>query len=109
MSLKTCHHQMRSVELFFIMLQTKSEILINPTATLTFPYPAETGQIRNVLSQEEIKELYNCCKDDLERVILSLAYGCGLRVSELVAVNIEDIKLREQIIIVPAGNLIKDG
>jgi len=32
-----------------------------------------------------------------------LAYGCGLRASELENCNIEDIKLREKILIVPKG------
>jgi integrase/recombinase XerD len=107
LNLKTCHHQMRSVELFFIMLQTKEQISINPTATLNFPYPAQSEQIRNVLTQAEMKILYDHCSNQQERVILSLAYGCGLRVSELVQCNIEDIKLREQILIVPAGKFNK--
>lgn len=107
LDLKTCHHHMRSVELFFIMLQSKGELEVNPTATLKFPYPVQTENQRNVLSQAEIKELYQHCKSYQERAILSLAYGCGLRVSELVAVNIEDIKLRESILIVPSGKFAK--
>jgi integrase/recombinase XerD len=107
LSLKTCHHHMRSIELFFIMLQSKGELEINPTATLKFPYPEQTENPRKVLTQAEIKELYRHCKGYQERAILSLAYGCGLRVSELVAVNIEDIKLREAILIVPSGKFAK--
>jgi integrase/recombinase XerD len=107
LSLKTAYNHTRSIELFFIMLQTKGESFINPTSTLTFPYPSETEQTRNVLTQEEIKELYNHCKDFLEKAILSLAYGCGLRVSEMVQCNIDDIKLRENILIVPAGKFNK--
>lgn len=107
LSLKSCHHQMRSVELFFIMLQSKGEIRINPISTLKFPYPAKTEQTRNVLSQEEVKELYTHCKNYQERAILALAYGCGLRVSELVSCNMEDIRLKEGILIVPAGKFNK--
>ncbi len=107
LSLKTAHHQMRSVELFFIMLQTKGEIQINPTSTLKFPYPTQTEQTRNVLTQGEIKELYRHCKSYQEKAILGLAYGCGLRVSELVHCNIEDIKLREGILIIPSGKFNK--
>ena len=39
--------------------------------------------------------------------MLHLAYGCGLRVSELVAVNKEDIYLKEQLLIVPKGKFSK--
>lgn len=107
LSLKTTHHNMRSIELFFIMLQSKGEIQINPTSTLKFPYPTTTEQTRNVLTQEEIKELYKHCKNYQEKAILGLAYGCGLRVSELVSCNMEDIKLREGILIVPSGKFNK--
>lgn len=107
LNLKTAYNHTRSIELFFIMLQTNNEVESNPTSTLKFPYPSQSTQTRNVLTQAEIKELYNTCGNLLERAILSLAYGCGLRVSELVAVNIEDIKLRESILIVPAGKFNK--
>ncbi|WP_256437263.1 tyrosine-type recombinase/integrase [Flavobacterium sp. CS20] len=58
---------------------------------------------RTVLDQDEIKELYQATETAQERAILSLAYGCGLRVGELVKCNIEDIRLREKILIVPQG------
>lgn len=35
--------------------------------------------------------------------MLSLGYGCGMRVGELEKINIKDIKLRESIVIVPKG------
>lgn len=104
---KTTFNHTRAIELFFIMLQSKGEVTDNPTATLQFPYPAEAAQTRNILTQEEIKELYANCIHAEERAILSLAYGCGLRVGEMVAVNIDDIKLRENILIVPAGKFNK--
>ncbi|HEX8549494.1 MAG TPA: tyrosine-type recombinase/integrase [Cytophagaceae bacterium] len=107
LSLKTVNHHMRSIELFFIMLQSKGELEVNPTSTLKFPYPTSTEETRKVLSQEEIKELYNHCQSFQERAILGLAYGCGLRASELVSCNMEDIRLREGIIIVASGKLNK--
>ena len=47
------------------------------------------------------------CETAQERAILSLSYGCGLRVSELEKCNIEDVKLREKILIVPKGKGLK--
>lgn len=107
LSLKTSWHYMRSIELFFMMLQSAGEVEINPTATLKFPYPVYTGEERTALTQEEVKLLYHHCNSYQERAILSLAYGCGLRVGELVSCNIEDIKLREGLLIVPAGKFNK--
>ena len=108
LSQKTTHSHMRIIRDLFIMLQNESEpdgqpkIKINPCGTLKFPYPRAKEE-RTVLDQEEIKQLYKVAETAQERAILSLAYGCGLRVGELVTCNIEDIRLREKILIVPKG------
>ncbi len=102
LSLKTTHSHMRILRDLFEMLLQNEQIKINPTSTLKFPYPKENNT-RNVLTQEEIKQLYEVTTTAQERAILSLAYGCGLRVAELVSCNIEDIKLKEKIIIIPKG------
>ena len=106
LSEKTVHTHMRSIQLFFAMALQQSKISINPASALKFNCPPQSEE-RTALTQEEMKLLYDCCSNNQERIILSLAYGCGLRVSELVAMNIEDIKLREQIIIVPKGKFNK--
>lgn len=103
LSLKTCHHQMRSIELYFTMLQSQGKINIHPCSTLHFPYPTPSETERTVLTQSEIKALYSYCISYKEQAILSLAYGCGLRVGELTSCDIQDIRLSEKILIVPAG------
>jgi integrase/recombinase XerD len=84
------------------MLQDTGQLITNPFSALKFTYPKEYHE-RTVLTQEEIKQLYETCRSFTERALLSLAYGCGLRVSEIVSLNVEDIKLREQILIVKRG------
>ena len=103
LSQKTTHGHMRNVKDLFVMLQTENKIKTNPCNTLKFPYPREESEERTVLTQEEIKELYAATETAQERAILSMAYGCGVRVGELVKCNIADIKLREKILIVPEG------
>ena len=102
LSQKTTHSHMRNVRDLFVMLQNEGKVKINPCSTLKFHYPKETAE-RTVLDQEEIKLLYRATITAQERAILSMAYGCGLRVGELVKCNIEDIRLREKIVIVPDG------
>jgi integrase/recombinase XerD len=58
---------------------------------------------RIIFTQEQIKELYGKTEDLQERTILNLAYGCGLRVGELVRINREDINLQENVVIVEKG------
>lgn len=102
LSQKTTHAHMRNIRDLFIMLQNEKQIKINPCGILKFPYP-KTKDERTVLSIEEIQQLYEVSENAKEKTILSLAYGCGLRVSELVSCNVEDVRLREKILIVPKG------
>lgn len=99
---KTVIDCMRCIQQLYIMLQNTGQIQINPTNTIKLIYPQQESP-RVALTQPEIKELYQHTKTLQERAILGLAYGCGLRVSELVYCNIEDIKIRENILIVPKG------
>ncbi len=99
---KTTHSHMRIIRDLFIMLQNEGKVKTNPCSTLKFHYPRETEE-RTILDQGEIKQLYKVAETAQEKAILSLAYGCGLRVGELVSCNIEDIRLREKILIVPKG------
>ena len=99
----TVHQHMHSVELFFTVLQSKGEIPVHPYSGIQGTCKAEQPAERAVLTQGEIKVLYKCCETLQERTILALAYGCGLRVSELVQCNTDDVKLKEGILIVPRG------
>ncbi|OFX18422.1 MAG: hypothetical protein A2033_18755 [Bacteroidetes bacterium GWA2_31_9] len=101
LSLKTIIHQMRSIRVFFSMLQETGKITENPISILKFYYPIEKAKERIILSIEEIKELYRATENMQEKAILSLSYGCGLRSMELVQANTDDIK--NGIIIVPKG------
>jgi site-specific recombinase XerD len=66
-------------------------------------YSDSSGKPRNTLTVDEIKMLYKNCESDLERALLSVAYGCGLRRSELVALNTRDIQLSKGMLIVRDG------
>ena len=99
---KTIYDKLRAVELFFIMLQSKGEITVNPFSTFKNTYQ-ESKSERTILTQQEIQTLYQSTINHQERAMLSLAYGCGLRASELAAINVQDIKLREGLLIVPKG------
>jgi len=75
---------------------------------VNIPYPKnyENDFVREILTQSEIQNLYEIAEPK-EKVILNLAYGCGLRVAELVAVNKEDLYLKENLLIVPKGKFNK--
>ncbi len=60
--------------------------------------PAE----KEVMSLYEIDQLYQACEEGIqglrERAILSLYYGCGLRSSEGINLNVNDILLDKQLV-----------
>ena len=62
-----------------------------------------TSKSRNTLSVEEIKLVYAHCQNDLESALLSIAYGCGLRRTELERLNLRDVQLSLGELIVREG------
>lgn len=62
-----------------------------------------TTKSRNTLSVEEIKLVYAHCENDLESALLSIAYGCGLRRTELERLNLRDVQLSVGELIVREG------
>lgn len=66
-------------------------------------YSENSGKSRNTLTVDEIKMLYQHCESDLELALLSVAYGCGLRRSEIEALNVRDIQLYKGMLIVRDG------
>ncbi len=59
---------------------------------------------RTILTIPEIKQLYKACKNDYiglrDRVMLSVYYGCGLRKSEGLALDVTDILFNKRLIYV---------
>lgn len=101
----TLCHKILSIEHFFEMLFIRGKITAKPQTSYKVPKEEEKYQ-REILTQTEIQQLYDSA-DMQQTVILDLAYGCGLRVSELVAVNLSDVYLKENMLIVPKGKLSK--
>ena len=62
---------------------------------------------KSILSLKEIKALYNACGTDMlgirDRAILSIYYGCGLRRSEGLSLQVSDILLKEKRVYVRKG------
>lgn len=59
------------------------------------------------LTQKQVQILYGNCKTKLEKSILSLGYGCGLRRSEIEKLNTHDISYIKERLIVREGKFHK--
>lgn len=62
------------------------------------PYPKKKKQLPKYLSQEEMKMLLDYPKNLKHQVIISILYGCGLRISELLNLKWADIDRHEMVI-----------
>lgn len=99
-------HFIRAIECFYEMLFELGKLPELLQINIQYPKNYENDFVREIVTQEEIKNLYDFATLQ-EKVILNLAYGCGLRVAELVAVNKEDLYLKENLLIVPKGKFSK--
>lgn len=66
-------------------------------------YASGDSSERSILSVEEVKTVYEHCSNDMEKALLSVAYGCGLRRSEIGALDVKDVQLTSGMIIVRSG------
>lgn len=76
---------------FFKWLCANNYCEIDPT--LTLEQPKIPKKLPKVMTTQEIETILNQNLNKLETVILELLYGCGLRVSELVNLKINDYDL----------------
>jgi integrase/recombinase XerD len=67
---------------------------------------------KTILSRQEIKALYQSCGNDYlglrDKAILGIYYGCGLRRSEGVNLDVKDILLKEKLVFVRSGKGYKE-
>lgn len=102
LKLKTVYDIMRCVQMYLGYALDLGKLKTNPASHLKFTYPDEDVE-RRIFTQPEIKQLYQTTENEQERAMLNIAYGCGLRVSEISQLNKEDLRLTENLIIVQKG------
>ena len=95
------NHHIYSLKLFFAWQEEKGSIAQNPISCLTFDSP--TSKPREILTREEVNQLYDACATLKERAIIALFYGCGLRRSEGEQLDLKDVHFRSGILYVRKG------
>ncbi len=72
------------------------------------PYPRREHKLPEILSIQEIQTIFDKCQNLKHRSIISLLYGCGLRVSEVLNIKISDIDSSRMIINIKQAKGLKD-
>ena len=83
-----------SIRGFFKWACGNEKISSNPA--LTLEQPKIPQRLPKVISVQEIETILNENLTKLQRVVVELLYGCGLRVSELVNIKINDYDLKSK-------------
>ena len=96
-----------SIKNHFLALHLFFEMLLDAEIVSTaYVLPAFSKRKtipREILSISEILELKRCCENQLETSIINIAYGCGLRRSEMVMLDAHDVLLTKGYLIVRSG------
>ena len=94
-------HHLGALRVFFSWQMERGVLDASPLSGLEFK---RTGSpARSVLSEAETKAMYEACKSLRELAILGLCYGCGLRRSEAVALQVGDVSYRTGLLYVRSG------
>ncbi|HXA02803.1 MAG TPA: tyrosine-type recombinase/integrase [Cytophagaceae bacterium] len=90
-----------SIQMFFDFLLDIGEIENTPASLPKFNLAK--GKERNIVTLEEITQIYKACELKRDRALISIAYGCGLRRTEIYRLNLSDVSLSKGILTVRRG------
>lgn len=69
--------------------------VVKDPRTIEFTYPKRSKKLPVVLSRDEILSIISATGNAKYRIMIALAYGCGLRVSEVAKLKVGDLSLLE--------------
>lgn len=98
----TVYTKLIGVKTFFSYCLEEGLIATNPLAHI--PYPKIPDKVPIYLTKPELAQLRECVQHSLlERAIIEMLAATGIRMSELIAMNKEDINETERSIHIPDG------
>ena len=84
------------------------EVLHWPAFEVPITLPKRPQQIPELLTRTEVARIISACPNPKHRMMLMTCYGCGLRVSELVAIKVRHIDGERCLLRVEQGKGAKD-
>lgn len=84
------------------------QVLHWPTFDVPIPHPKRVRRIPQLLTRAEVARILAAAEGLERRVMLATCYGCGLRVSELIALRIRNIDGERRLLHVERGKGGKD-
>lgn len=101
-------HSGQTVNLYLNALKFFYGEVMRERRRLKIAFAKKSKGLPVILSRTEIGRLLDAVGNSKHRLILALAYGAGLRVSEVVSVRVEDLDFESGVLWVRAGKGSKD-
>ncbi len=105
---KTENMAASSVILFLSAIRYSFSSILGKDPTAGIKRPKKEKKIPSVLTKDEVKKLISVLDNKKSRLMVSLIYACGFRVSELVNLKASDLNFEESIGYVKQGKGRKD-
>ncbi len=97
-----------SIILFLSAVRYAFSNILKKDITVSIKRPKREKKLPSVLTKDEVKLLIESLTAQKSKLMISLMYACGMRVSELVNLKINDLKLEEKVGIISQGKGKKD-
>jgi site-specific recombinase XerD len=97
-----CRAVAQSCSFFF------KHVLKKPYVLPSKLYPRKDFVLPAVMTQEEVKQLFDCTTDLRQRAVISLLYGCGMRLGEVQSLKLSDIERTSNRILIRQAKGMKD-
>lgn len=89
MEASSIRRKVQSLRAYFKFLMKRGEVKANPAAAV--PLPKTSRKLPVIATHADIEEAIDEAPDILESLALEMLYGCGLRRSELIGIDDNDI------------------
>lgn len=84
------------------------QVLKWPSFDVQLIVPKRPQRIPELLTRQEVHGIFQACANPKHRMLLETTYGCGLRVSELMALKVRDIDGERGLLRIEQGKGAKD-
>jgi site-specific recombinase XerD len=98
----TCRLYLNAVRFFYL------QVLGWPSFDVPMTVPKKAQRIPELLTRTEVGRILSCCVNPKHRMLLTTCYGCGLRVSEVVSLQVRHIDGERQLLRVEQGKGARD-
>lgn len=103
LSFSTYNTHSCALRFFFRFVDVRGDDL-----TTLVPFARKERRLPAILSQDEVRALLRAVENGRDRVMITLAYACGLRVSELASLRVGDVDGARKLLHIHAGKGRKD-